>query len=733
MKTHYPIAAMPLALISLVAPAALTAVIPAPAASAASGGKPSYMAPQNASAEDLAVVRQRLRESFLPGAGYQTPASVEDTLKTMRPDGSWADQDYADTNREVWKASAHLGRVVNLARAYYAPGTSLSGRPEVKERIIASLGYWLRVDPKNDNWWHNEIGVPLQVGTALLLMGEDAPPPLREQGAALMTRANMTKMTGQNLVWTAQIQVMRGCITNEPALVAAAYDRMWQEVRYADKGEEGIQRDASFHQHGPLIYAGGYGQGFTADVARFASYALGTRFALAPEKLAILETYVLDGQQWMLRGRQWDHGVTGREFIRVNKSAAGMASTVSLLAQIPSPRQAEMREFAARLKGEPGAKPLSGNRHYWLSDYMAHHRPGYFASTHMYSTRTANTDGLTNGENKQTHHIADGAMYLARDGEEYVGIYPVWDWRRIPGTTVEQRPTPLEPKLVRRMGPTRFVGGVSDGAYGAAAMDLKYDDLSAKKAWFYFDDQIVCLGAGISCPTDNPVSTSLNQTLLRGPVRTSADANADLPRGTRDITGAAWVWHDGFGYVFPKGHQQNVRVHLRNDAQTGSWGELGPWSTEPVTKDVFNLWLDHGARPENGTYAYVIVPGADAAKTAATAVSLPVQIVSNTPGLQAVWHKDLKMGQVVFHAPGEVQVGGITITANRPRLVQIRREGDKVRLAVANPENEPGPLGVVVQVPGKSNRPERLTGLERLQLPGDLEAGKTLVQEFTVP
>jgi chondroitin AC lyase len=679
----------------------------------------SFAAPDT-TAQDMTTVRQRLRASFVPAADAKFPGeTAENLLKTMQPDGSFPDQVYTDKDRENWKAGAHLGRLLRLTREYYQPDSALSKQPGVKDRIITSLGYWLRVDPTNDNWWHNEIGVPLQVGELLLLLGDDAPPELCKQGTELMKRSQMAKMTGQNLVWTAQITVVRGCLSDDPALVASAYDRMWQEVRYAGPKEEGIQIDNSFHQHGPLLYAGGYGAGFTGDVARFSAFAQGTRFALSPEKKKILEGYVLDGQQWMIRGQQWDYGATGRELIRKNKSAAGMARPVAALALDPGPRQKEMAAFAARLKGEANAAALSGNRHYWLSDYMSHVRPGYFASTRMFSTRIANTDGLTNGENKTSHHIADGAMYLARDGQEYVGIYPVWDWLRIPGTTVEQN-TPLVPNKVRRMGTTSFVGGVSDGTYGASAMDLVTGEMKAKKAWFYFDKEIVCLGTGITCTTANPINTTVNQTLLRGSVKTAE--SKDLPRGEKTLTGASWAWHDGFGYIFPAG--QNV--HLRNDAQTGSLFLLGPWPKDPITKDVFSLWIDHGATPQNGTYSYVIVPGSTAEQTAADAAKLPVQVVSNTPELQAVWHPTLNQLQAVYRAPGVAMAGDLSVHVDTPCILLMRRDSKGIHLAVSNPENTAATVNITVAKGASSGKTGQTV---KVQLPGGLEGGRSVFVE----
>ena len=694
----------------------------------------------------MASVQRRLRDSLLPLApDLKAEAAAEAALASMRPDGSWPDQVYTDRNRERWRAGGHLPRLTSIARAVYAPGSTFAGRhPGARERLRAGLDYWLRADPRNDNWWHNEIGVPKQVGELLLVLGSDAPEAMRRQGMSLMTRSKRDKMTGQNLVWTAQIQIMRGCLAQSPELVEPAYARMWDEVRVAQAGEEGIQADASFHQHGALLYAGGYGAGFTSDVTRFVHYAEGTRFELPAQKRALLERYVLDGQQWMVRGGYWDHGVTGRELIRPGKSAAGLRAPVRALARMPGPRQTEMAAFAARMEGRPDAPPLSGNRHYWLSDYMAHHRPGYFASTRMYSTRLMNTDGLTNGENKTSHHLADGAMYLARSGREYVGIYPVWDWKRIPGTTIEQN-TPLIPNQVRKRGTTTFVGGVSDGTYGCAAMDLVSGELHARKAWFYFDEEVVCLGAGIACPTPNPVLTSLNQTLLDGPVRSSMHAGAELPRGDRILpavpgaVGAPWVWHSGMGYVFLAGGAgAGGAVHIRNETQTGAQSLLGPGSSTPITRDVFSVWINHGAKVRNGSYAYLVLPDADAAKTAAAARDLPVQITSNTERLQSVRHPKLGLLATAFHVPGQASGGPLTVSVDAACLVLTQRRGDRLRLTVSNPRNEPMTVNVTVNLPldgdGVTHPETGRPGASRVAftLPSGLDAGKSVVREFCV-
>ena len=55
-------------------------------------------------------------------------------------------------------------------------------------------------------------------------------------------------------------------------------------------------------------------------------------------------------------------------------------------------------------------------------------------------------------------------------GNEYEDIVAAWNWNLIPGTTTDYAMTPLLCPNVSWTGIEQFVGGVSDGRVGAAAM-----------------------------------------------------------------------------------------------------------------------------------------------------------------------------------------------------------------------------------------------------------------------
>ncbi len=682
---------------------------------------------------DVQTVKQRLRHALLSPNSETRQAVQREALsfhESLRADGSWAVLDYGDAERNQWKSSAHLTRVLTLAKAHRASDVAEAQRAAFKASLMSSLDFWLRNDFQNPNWWHNQIGVPSVIGNIMLLVGDDASPAQFDKTISMLKRSTLKDMTGANLVWMARNQIVRGCLENAPAVVAEAFDAMWNEIRVADPKGEGIQIDWSFHQHGPVLYNGGYGASFSSDCAQFIAYARGTRFAIPEVRLRLFENFILEGQQWMVRGPVYDYGVTGREITRANRNAADLKRVTEILSAEPGLRRSELENFNARLEGSEAAPMLTGNRHFWMSDFMTHHRPAYSTSARMFSTRTFNTDAYINGEGKKSHHLADGATYLFRRGDEYKDIFPVWDWQRVPGTTVEQIAAPLDPKKMHSKGKTPFVGGVSDGTYGAAAMQLERESLTARKAWFYFDEEFVCLGAGISATSDNVVLTSLNQALLNGEVRVSGQITP-LARGEHDLPAANWVWHDSIGYVFPR----PARVHIKNEAQQGSWAEIGSGSKAPISRDVFSVWLDHGTRPTDATYQYIVVPGITPQALAARVANGPsaIEILSNTPLLQAVRHRGSNGVQAVFHQAGTLSAGrGWTVRVDQPCLVLLREVAGGIQVAVSDPHNQALEVNLQIDraVDGEGSTSIAEGSRLHFDLPDGAQAGSSVVRVF---
>jgi len=655
---------------------------------------------------DLELIRTRLIDSLLPRdpAGMQAlSAGAARYSSEINAQFTWADADPSDKTANNWSMRKHFDRMLILAKASAAAKRSGRADAALTRMAVGALTFWVEHDFRNPNWWWNEIGTPQVIGEMLLLMPDDIPTELRARGIEIMKRSVWTKWTGQNLVWGVTIQILRGLIENNPTLVTGGYARMYDEINVTAK--EGIQPDFSFHQHGDQFYSGGYGLSYAQDVGRYIAFAWGTSCAPSPEKMRLFSSYMLDGEAWMTWHDLMDYSALGREIVRKGKAAASrdwlkgpivptgasysLGATVDLLAHLPVPRQSEFAAWADRLFDRDHAPALVGHKHFWNSDYTVHRRPTWMASVKMFSTRLQNTE-LVNGEGLKSHHLGDGNMFIYRTGDEYRDIFPVWDWEKVPGTTTE---IGAEIPVAQR-GKTSFVGGVSDGMYGASAIDLHRGNLTAHKSYFFFDDQIVCLGAGINCSSDNSVVTTINQCLLHGPVRKADDGS--------------WVHHDGIGYVMEPG-----TAKLSTVAHRGSWKQIAATSSdEPVTMDIFELYLPHGPA-HDASYAYTIYPDISAEETANRAAKPAVAILANRPDLQAVEHRDRQLLMAIFWQPGKIG----TIEVDQPCMLMLDKKTQ--RMTLCNPENKP--LSMKVRMNGKART---------VDMPGDgSSATMTLDQE----
>ncbi len=634
------------------------------------------IAPSNA--DELETIRRRIVTPML-----QTPknAEVQRLIDSMQPDGNWVDIDYANKDRAVWAPMLHLRRLRVLAQACRGTKHAASADRNILAATNRSLDYWLRLDPQNPNWWWNQIGVPQTLLPILLLLDDELSAQQRAGGLKILQRAKIS-MTGQNLVWVTEITAGRGLLEHDAALVAKAYRRIADEIRVST--DEGIQSDFSFHQHGPCLYSHGYGAGFIVDCAQIATQVEGTTMAFPREKIELLAHLILDGTQWMTRGTATDFGAEGREITRKGQSARHLAVAAHFMLKLPTGRDKEFRDLEARATGSKSAPPLVGNRYFWCSDFMTHHRPQYYASARMHSKRLANTDGPANSEGLLSHHLADGCFVLMRDGREYNGIFGVWDWQKIPGTTVEQKKQLSGSP--RRMGTTELAGGVSDGNYGMAAYDFARDSLVARKSWFFFDQEIVCLGAGIRCDSDRPVVTTINQCLLRGEVVQSAGGKLrTLDRGRHEPQQVDYIWHDSVAYI----PLEQEELAVQNCGQTGNWYAASHSHPDrPETKDIFAAWIDHGTRPEAAHYAYAVVPAIDLDQVARYREKPAYHVLSNTRQLQAVEHRQLGLVAAAFYQPGELtSQSGLRINVDQPCLVLARRAQESIVLTVSDPRN----------------------------------------------
>lgn len=620
---------------------------------------------------------------------------AQSALETIKPDGTWADIDYDVHSATSWKPAVHIDRVTDLVQAYSAEGSSYRKNDEVYKAIVKALSVWYDKDPKSTNWWHNEISIPQKMGTILILMGfadKQLPDDLQHKLIERMKRGDMVAKTGANKTDIAMHYFYRSLLTEDKELLAQSLTELFKPVSLVD-GEEGLQHDFSYLQHGQQLYIGGYGNVFLAGVIKIAGYVAGTPYALSKDKLALLAEFYQNTYLKTFRSRYVDFSTEGRGVSRpgiLRKTSEKYR--LNAMKNIDAERAPVWENERLRVDSAADFTIAPYHKYFWKGDYTLHVRPEYSFNVRIGSTRTKRTE-MGNNENLYGKYLSDGATNIQVNGPEYYNIMPIWEWDKIPGTTSPDHAEDV--KMTVNWGETghnEFAGGVSDGVYGTTAYQLDYEGVSAKKAWFFFDKEIVALGADIHATNAEPITTTINQTWLEGSVNTSAGAVKKGELVKVSTPSASWVQHNGIIYYFPV--QSNIAISTQQ--QSGSWNKINlSHPKDNITGNVFKLWIEHGVKPDTASYQYVVLP---AAKNIKSFDNKAINIISNSAKVQAVYHQQLKIFQAVFYSPSTVATTNYEITANKPCILMMREgKGNEKKLYVADPLEKESTIGLQIK------------------------------------
>lgn len=187
-------------------------------------------------------------------------------------------------------------------------------------------------------------------------------------------------------------------------------------------------------------------------------------------------------------------------------------------------------------------------------------------------------------------HLSDGTLYTYLQGNEYEDISAAWDWNLIPGTTTDYAATPFI--CANFTGIESFVGGVSDGQVGVAAM--RYTNpytrtLSWQKTWFFFEDDVqYVMASKLRSTTSAPVYSVLDQRRHNGNIVVDGQAVTQSSNFTVFNT----LWHGSVGYSFDSSlGYSGLSVEVGD--KTGNWSTIGTSKQPPVTVDLFAAYLSH--------------------------------------------------------------------------------------------------------------------------------------------
>ncbi|MFI8519949.1 polysaccharide lyase 8 family protein [Streptomyces sp. NPDC085481] len=636
-------------------------------------------------------------------------------------------------------------RLRTLTEAYAQPGTGLTGDAGLRADILAGLDHlhdqaYHAGQARYGNWYSWQIGIPQALlDIDVLLYDFLGAARITAHCAAVdhfvpdSTVASYTgTSTGANRVDLCRVLGLRGVVGKSSAKLALARDALSPVFPYVTSGD-GLYADGSFVQHTYVPYAGSYGAVMLGGLSLLFTLLKGSTWEVTDSgRQVVFDSVEKAYAPFLFNGLAMD-AVSGRAISRGVQTADtrgirqddhlrghSIIACVALLAQSASAAEKARWEgmvkgwiardyfspllaspalgvsALARLKtiddGSAAASPEpSGHRLFPGMDRAVHRRPGWAAGLSMASNRITYYEN-GNGENLRAWHSGSGMLYwwggAFANGQYTDDFWPTVDPYRLPGTTASRKP------LADGEGGTwgaprpdvRWVGGTTDGTFAAVGQYLKglSSTLVAKKSWFFLDDAVVCLGAGIQGRDGTGVESVVeNRNLGAGGVHAftvDGTAQPSTLGWSATLTGARWAHLAGHaGYVFPGGAGG---LRALRESRTGAWADINKGSvTDPVTRRYLTLWFDHGTDPTAAAYAYLLMPGADQARTAARAADPGWLVLANTDRQQGVHVPSLGFTGVNLWFAGTV--GQVTATA--PASVLIRESGTTATICVCGP------------------------------------------------
>lgn len=604
------------------------------------------------------------------------------------------------------------------------------------------------------NWYDWEIGIPQSFLQGLIILSdyisEDRMAkylaPLNKYVSSCTNSTVMKskpKMTGANLLDKATSQAMIGVLEKNGQKIDDVLKAVKTVFTYANntnkkitQQNDGFWRDGSYIQHAGIAYNGGYGAVLYSQIGIFLSVFNGTpwQFSYDDKCENIVYNSVFLGLEPLLYNARFMDMTSGRGVSRIGANDR-LRCVEILSAIIPYVDSMPSEDMANRLKSLikyhisfdedyfydnckdiyslTKAKSIMAddsveakancnfNKCFASMDKTVHTRKHYSFAISMHSNRTYCHE-IFNREGKTTWNISDGMTYLYdSDNMQYSdGFWGSVDMRRLSGTTSEYVVRPEGAGHFKK-NPYKFVGMTSLDSFGVSAMHLRTlgnkslkNGTKAKKSWFMFDDEIVCLGSDISSRTGNFVETiidnrkidkdALDEVVINGEVRDDlvVSKNSTEPKG-KIINDVSYIHLSGekgsqIGYVFPK----KSRIKALKEIRKTNWLTIGN-SDKEVVNSYATFLFDHGKRPKKDSYAYAVLPEFSNEQTNEYAQNQNYEIIAQNSKAHIVKHKKLNVTGACLWKKTSNYID--KFKASQPLVAMAKDDEDCLQISLAEP------------------------------------------------
>ena len=663
--------------------------------------------------DDIVTIKDRLKSHFLQldtiddGSKVETcyVSKAEDYLKLIQDDGSFADVDYDAHNNAAngaaWSPYLALDRLQAIAIAYHKEGNALYQSEAAKNGLDKAIKNWVTHGKRNGkpdgpystNWWENEVGVQLRFSRIGLfmegIMSDEAFDIILTK---LIEKTPVKYGTGQNNLWFDQNHVYHALLTkNETRLKEMVDDYLnyCLSTQLDDKTAEAVQVDNSFYMHGKQFYSNGYGMSMFRDMSFWIYILRETQFSIGQEVVTRMGNYMLNGTSWTIRGDIIELYLGYRPYkfdVGYQNYAEEYIEPLKRMITADPSRADEYQKVLNNIQDPTESNGKNGNYYMWRSGYGAHMKDGYGVNIKMDSKSVIGGEwrgswsGQPDGGNL-IYWSSSASSTVTVDGDEYTSVYPTFDWAHTPGTTTPNRIPPDYTNSGRLTNGSTHMIGASNGQYGSTSYVMNKKETQATKSYFFFDDEFVALGAGINSKESTAIHTTLNQSKAN---QVTVDGQT-VPTGTKagSYTGK-WIHNDKIGYIFPKETTFKVNNGLQKD-KPSLWKE----AEKEATPETFTAWVDHGVKPVDESYEYIVLPNKTTGEVDTYSKNIPIEILANTKDIQAVRHKDLNITQINFYKAGSLEYkDGYTVSVDKACNIIIDESNGTRKITVAVNDTE---------------------------------------------
>lgn len=179
-----------------------------------------------------------------------------------------------------------------------------------------------------------------------------------------------------------------------------------------------------------------------------------------------------------------------------------------------------------------------------------------------------------------------------------------------------------------------------------------------------------------------------------------------IPEGRDDFNGVhkdtRWIHLAGdtedsdVGYYFPGG----ADITGVRETRKGSWKLVNEYEKftddEPRMNSFVTFWFDHGVKPADEKYSYVVLPGKNAEETEAYNENPDVEILCQTDSIHAVKEHKLNITGINFFEPGKYQ----SFRVEKPMSVMIQKQEDNMaEISFADPTQTLTTMKLEVSLP----------------------------------